>query len=82
MNLDLHRVEADIEPWELQHMDNRPNDAPTTRRYPRSLSDAFPDERAPAVERPAQSGYSCAWWLAMAIVAALGAVVITFGRAA
>lgn len=24
---------------------------PTTRRYPRSLADAFPDERAAAIER-------------------------------
>lgn len=25
---------------------------PTTRRYPRTLAEAFPDVRAPAIERP------------------------------
>jgi hypothetical protein len=57
-------------------------DCPTTKRHPRTLSEAFADERAPVIERPAPSGYSLSWWLAMAIVASLAAIVITFGRPA
>lgn len=52
----------------------------TTRRYPRSLADAFPDERAQAFEAPAPSGCCLTWWLAILLVSALGAIVIMFGR--
>jgi hypothetical protein len=40
---------------------------PTTRRYPRTLADAFPDERASAVEvhrpEPTPLGWRVSMWM-------------------
>lgn len=49
---------------------------PTTRRYPRSLSDAFPQERAYSVEvyRKPRGG---AWWAALAVLAIVGVVALS-----
>lgn len=33
-----------------------------TRRFPRSLSEAYPCERAAAVEGPYRNGANSAWW--------------------
>lgn len=57
-------------------------ECPTTMRHPRTLADAFPDERAPAIEAPAPSGYSVTWWIAVLVVSSLGAIAIAFGRPA
>jgi hypothetical protein len=35
------------------HTDKYDADVPTTRRYPRTLWEAFPDMRTPSIERPA-----------------------------
>lgn len=43
----------------------------TTRRYPRSLAEAFPDVRAPAIERPAEPRIGIAGTLVMAVVLVL-----------
>jgi hypothetical protein len=45
--------------------------APTTRRYPRSLSDAFPQDRAYCLEvfRPRRTGWR---WIAFAVVLLAG----------
>lgn len=40
---------------EARHARHRAEVNDTTRRYPRSLADAFPDERAHCLERPAPS---------------------------
>lgn len=42
----------------------------TTRRYPRTLAEAFPDVRAPAIERPAPR-IGPAGWLVVSILAVL-----------
>jgi len=58
------------------------HDWPTTRRYPRSLSDAFPDERAASIEVPRTSGASWAWAHKVIGVIALGlAMAAIFGGA-
>lgn len=48
----------------------------TTRRYPRTSSEAFkgPDY-ASAIERPAR-GYGAAWWLALALCAVAGLALV------
>lgn len=48
---------------------------PTTRRYPRSASEAFPSERAYCVEayRKPRGG---AWWAVLACVALVGALAL------
>jgi len=51
---------------------------PTSRRHPRTLADAFPCERANAIERPASRNK----WADRAMAAAIGvtlAVVCWFG---
>lgn len=45
----------------------------TTRRYPRTLAEAFPSDRAPAIERPAPGQWrevavEAALWAGMAVV--------------
>lgn len=49
----------------------------TTRKHPRSLSDAFADSRASWLEGPEKrTGYPALWWasIAVVIVAAVAAI--------
>jgi hypothetical protein len=48
--------------------------APTTRRFPRSLAEAFPDERACAVERPRRR----TWLYEAGMCVAFAGVVLLF----
>lgn len=49
---------------------------PTTRRHPRSLAEAFPDERACAIERPAPRRFDPVPWVAA--VGLVGFLVLLF----
>lgn len=71
--MNLHRLTPE---------DLHEEDTPTTKRFSRSLADAFPDERAASIEAPVPSGYSVTWWIAVLVVSSLGAIAIAFGRPA
>jgi len=49
---------------------------PTTRRYPRSLSDAFPDVRAHCIERPKRFDVTRAGHRAVLLVSIVGALAL------
>ena len=49
---------------------------PTTRRHPRSLSDAFPDVRAHCIEGPARYDVTRAGHRAVLAVSIVGAIAV------
>ena len=51
----------------------------TTRRHPRTLSEAFPDERACAIERPARHRFDPVPWVCA--VGLVGFIVIAICEA-
>lgn len=58
------------------------SDWPTTRRYPRNLAEAFPDERAASIEVPRLTTAAARWANKVVAVIALGlAMAAIFGGA-
>lgn len=50
----------------------------TTLQFPRTLQEAFPStaDYACAIQRTRRTGYSTAWWVAMALISVGAAILI------
>lgn len=53
-----------------------------TRRYPRTLQEAFGPYADSRIEEPQDTGYSSAWWIAVSICSVVAAVVIAMTNGA
>ena len=49
---------------------------PTTRRYSRTMQEAFGPYTSNRIDEPRDTGYSAAWWCAVAVIAIVTGLIV------